>query len=322
MPSTMQSLKHILTTKHDTSGGSTPDSVAKRLKMSTEKKRTQIRFAMIPWFGNIPILTPDMNLTEVTRLLASQYRGQFCCAYTFDPSFLADLMYHGYLTMSFSLCGTYLLTPKLHKERCVLQFPDLHIGKKVKKRSKHFHMTANKDFRGVVAGCIRQHGENWLHPPLVQGFIAIHEAGSMGAVQMHSFELWQEDVLVAGEIGYSVGACYTSLSGFSLVDSSGTVQCVATCRVLQAAGFAFWDLGMELPYKRELGAHTITRGEFLEMLHDARDRPTVFPVLGHKWNARALVCDPIDPQALRKSTQGAKQTQQGGRVSTGTVQAE
>lgn len=56
-------------------------------------------------------------------------------------------------------------------------------------------------------------------------------------MQLHSFEVWCDGELVAGDLGYSVGTAYTSMSGFTRVDSAGTIQCLATARLLQAHGY-------------------------------------------------------------------------------------
>merc|ERR1712031_140188 len=62
--------------------------------------------------------------------------------------------------------------------------------------------------------------------------------------------------LVAGEIGYTVGGIYSSCTGFALKNEfpgCGTLQLVALGKWLQQRGFALWDLGMALDYKKKLG---------------------------------------------------------------------
>jgi Leu/Phe-tRNA-protein transferase len=96
---------------------------------------------------------------------------------------------------------------------------------------------------------------------------AWREAGGAGPPQR----------LVAGELGYVVGGVYTSLTGFSLRDagaaSAGAVQLLATARLLDANGFALWDLGMGMAYKTDLGAADVPRADFICALRKHRGAP-------------------------------------------------
>jgi leucyl/phenylalanyl-tRNA--protein transferase len=102
---------------------------------------------------------------------------------------------------------------------------------------------------------------------------------SIDGVAAHSVELYDGDELVAGEIGYTCGAAYTSMSGFHLRSGSGSVQLAALGVLLQRAGFAFWDLGMPMEYKQALGARVVPRETFFDLYLDARrgETPAVAP---------------------------------------------
>jgi Leu/Phe-tRNA-protein transferase len=95
----------------------------------------------------------------------------------------------------------------------------------------------------------------------------------MCPVRLYSIEVWNRETgaLVAGELGYSVGSIYTSLTGFSAEDSAGSVQLAALGRLLCQRGFTVWDLGMEMEYKAKLGSHLMSRDEFVETVHAVRE---------------------------------------------------
>jgi len=82
---------------------------------------------------------------------------------------------------------------------------------------------------------------------------------------------------VAGEIGFTVGGVYTSLSGWTEErnsDGLGFAQLVLLGRWLQRKGYAFWSLGHcyspEMDYKRELGHRIFPRTDFLAFLKEHR----------------------------------------------------
>ncbi|KAF1772174.1 Acyl-CoA N-acyltransferase [Phytophthora cactorum] len=202
----------------------------------------------------------------------------------FDPLLLSHLMYEGFLPIASEFQDKCFLLPKLHRQRCVLlvkpNAPE-HVPKIVRKRAKKFKFVLNRDFDGVVEGCHEKHGIPWLYPPIVESFKTLFQAADDGVelypgckVRFFTVELYDAatDTLVAGELGYTVGSVYTSLTGFSRASGAGTVQLHALSKFLYLAGFKMWDLGMSMDYKMGLGAKDLDRDDFLDELYKWRSR--------------------------------------------------
>ena len=234
--------------------------------------------------GWYPVLLDRALLPRVPEFVENR-NGQFCVAINFDPSFVADVCRHGYIPMGESARGRSILLIKSHQQRCVLDFENLHISRKLKRYARTLTFHINQNF----SECLQQtvdyhHPDTWLIQPLCKALIALHHQPMLG-VKFHSMEIYDGDRLVAGEIGYTTGAIYTSLAGFHTQNGSGSVQLAILGKVLQENGFSFWDLGMDVPYKKTLGAHLIPRNSFLDRWQDNCDRPTP------SWKALTLDTD-------------------------------
>ena len=324
----------------------------------------------IPRFRSRPYLGCCEDLAAALRKnLEAHLQGDFCWSLNFAPRFVAALCAEGFLPICCELgggTGLYVLLPKLHTERCVLPLDRLHVSRKTRRRARGFTLTCSTAFGAVIDGCLEQHGESWLYPPLRHTFAALAAKGlppappelaaagaaedvekagddaaapergggsageqknaaasaaadadaalppppspsaapatppppspppsppppggaAAGGASMVSFELWQDGKLVAGEFGSMTGCSYTSFSGFHRVDSAGSVQMAMTARLLQRAGFDFWDMGQEHAYKLRVGAAMEPRDAFLRRFRDARARPSRLAALAARGGGR------------------------------------
>lgn len=227
---------------------------------------------------------------EYLKPFMHPYHGEYCYTPIFQSRFIAQLMAEGFLPVATS--G--MLLPKLHVERSVIPLPgELHISKSARKKSKRFRLTINQEFDEVIKGCHEQHGSHcWLYPPLVQAFREMQAApdGVMMAapmdpttgrplpnrswkVRLYTIEVWNEatGALAGGELGYTVGSIYTSLTGFTKEDSAGSVQLAALGRLLSEKGFHMWDLGMDMEYKQDIGSQAMPREAFVRDVHRVRE---------------------------------------------------
>ncbi|MDR0642870.1 MAG: GNAT family N-acetyltransferase [Treponema sp.] len=240
--------------------------------------------------GHIFIDPSDDPQIIASMLDFISYREEFCLALDFSAPFVARLMAAGFLVMS-AISGAEpgekaILLPEMHQKRSVLFFGNLHEGRTVKRLIPRYELKTGglgreaEDpalFGMVLERCAQVHGEDWLTPALRQSFHTLYRTQGAGgrkfsrkSPRMAAFGLYRGGRLVAGEFGAAAGRVYTSYSGYKEENSAGSVQLVQTGRWLRDSGFAFWDLGMILPYKELLGAQALDRGEFLELFRQAQ----------------------------------------------------
>jgi Leu/Phe-tRNA-protein transferase len=223
--------------------------------------------------GYLVLLPKDDPRKIVDSMLITGYNRDFCISPDFSPGFIARLMEAGFLVMSARLDDdpgedsiqpvTYVLLPKLHLVRSALFFENLHIKKSIRCYLDRYELRFDSDFETIVDRCVQVHGDDWLTPPLVTAIKKIREQRLRSYPA--SFALYRDRQLVAGEFGVIVDKVYTSYSGYYNEGNAGTVQLIKTTHYLKEHGFIFFDLGMPLPYKTDLGAVDIGPQEFVSL---------------------------------------------------------
>lgn len=226
--------------------------------------------------GFLVIMPQDNAHNIVDAMLQTGYGEEFCVSPDFDPDFISRLMEAGFLVMSSRFADDeesasteagplrYILLPKLHLTRSILLFNQLHVKKSIKRYLNRFELRFDTDFDEIVSRCLELHGDGWLTPPLIAAIRTIRQNKPYG-VYPASFGLYRNGKLVAGEFGVTVGRVYTSYSGYYDESNAGTVQLILAARFLQQHGFAFFDLGMPLDYKTDLGAANLSPEEFIQL---------------------------------------------------------
>ena len=230
--------------------------------------------------GFLVILPQDDPRRIVDAMLGTGYSKEFCIALNFASDFVARLMEAGFLVMSSRLADPedaeapetgerFILLPKLHLSRSVLFFDKLHIKNSIKRHLSRFELCFDADCERIIDRCVEVHGDYWLTPPLVAAIKNIRRDRLYGAYPV-SFALYRNGKLVAGEFGVITGKVYTSYSGYYDENNAGTVQLILTARYLQEHGYAFFDLGMPLDYKTDLGATDVSPREFITLFRSAQ----------------------------------------------------
>tara|TARA_B100000614_G_scaffold223213_1_gene211453 strand:- start:83 stop:859 length:777 start_codon:yes stop_codon:yes gene_type:complete len=235
----------------------------------------------------IPLFDDPAYLPLVPQLLEPD--EEFAAMRPVDATTVAAVCRHGYLPMSPGADGPEVVLVKCHRERAVLDPRRVHVPRNVPRYARGLSVVIDRDPTGVLRDIQRHHTDSWLSPALSAAFL--HWVGGADGFRVLSIEVYDgAGTRVASELGYLVGSVYTSLSGAHFRNGAGWVQMVAWARILADGGCAMWDLGMDIEYKRRLGARLLPRQEFLGQYSTAAGLSCPdLPVSGRWQSAGTLV---------------------------------
>jgi leucyl/phenylalanyl-tRNA---protein transferase len=134
-------------------------------------------------------------------------------------------------------------------------------------RSDAFTVTVNRAFKAVMAGCAAPQAgreETWINARIRDLYGGLHALG-----HGHSVEVWQDDDLVGGLYGVSLGRAFFGESMFHRVRDASKVALVHLVARLIAGGFELLDTQYVTDHLKKFGAIEIPRRRYSALLDKA-----------------------------------------------------
>lgn len=157
--------------------------------------------------------------------------------------------------------------------RLILIPNEFKLSRSLKKSlHKPFKLTIDTAFEAVIKACAtvnKRVGNTWISSEMIAAYCTLHTMG-----YAHSFEVWQNDLLVGGLYGISLGKAFFGESMFHTVTDASKIAMYHLCNTVQQWDFAFIDCQMPTTHLLTLGAKVQSRSAFLHQLELALDNPT------------------------------------------------
>ncbi len=155
-------------------------------------------------------------------------------------------------------------------------FPEkIHISKSMKRilKSGRFSFSMDNNFREVINVCgsiSRKHETGtWIIKEMVNAYTRLHELG-----WGHSLEVWEDNELVGGLYGLSIGSVFFGESMFSQKANASKAAFITLSQVLGRIGFSMIDCQLYTPHLESLGAEKIDRRLYLKLLKNGINSET------------------------------------------------
>jgi leucyl/phenylalanyl-tRNA--protein transferase len=157
--------------------------------------------------------------------------------------------------------------------RAVVRPAEVKVSKSMRAllRKEAFKVTLDQAFDEVVEGCAHRPEEGtWISDDFKRAYSELHTLGFA-----HSVEAWDSKGHLAGGLyGVSLGNMFFGESMFARSSNASKLAFITFARYLNAEGFDWIDCQIMNPHLATLGAHHMSRPDFLDALASAMKAPT------------------------------------------------
>jgi leucyl/phenylalanyl-tRNA--protein transferase len=143
--------------------------------------------------------------------------------------------------------------------------PHRSVGRSARRNGWRFAI--DRDFAGVMRRCAEPTPDRpatWITDDFLSSYTELHRRG-----YAHSVEVYEEDQLVGGLYGVTIGGFFGGESMFNRRTDASKAAVAYLIERLRAGGFTLLDAQMPTPHLARLGAIEIPREDYLARLRDA-----------------------------------------------------
>ncbi|QEX21500.1 leucyl/phenylalanyl-tRNA--protein transferase [Hypericibacter adhaerens] len=191
----------------------------------------------------------------------------------------ADMLLRAYA------CGVFPMAegredPELHwidpKRRGVLPLDRFHLPHRLARtvRSNRYQVRCDTAFAETVMACAEAapgRNETWINQDILRLMRQLFDLG-----YAHSVECWDQDRMVGGLYGVSLGGAFFGESMFSRARDASKVALVHLVLRLKIGGYRLLDTQFVTEHLKQFGAIEISRAEYQRQLAAAIPVPTRF----------------------------------------------
>lgn len=156
------------------------------------------------------------------------------------------------------------------RQRAIIPLDGFHLSRSLSKvvKQDRFRVTCNAAFPQVIRACAApraDHPDTWINPVIEASYNALHRAG-----HAHSIECWLDGQLAGGLYGVSFERVFCGESMFSRADNASKVALAWLVALMRRAGYRLLDCQFITDHLASLGAVSVPRKRYLQLLADAR----------------------------------------------------
>lgn len=190
----------------------------------------------------------------------------------FDLELTADLIVRAYKAGIFPMAedatskDLFWVSPE---ERGIIPLDGFHISKSLRKtlKSSTWTIKVDTDFKAVIQGCGSSGSDRettWINPTITRLYGELFDLGIC-----HTVEVWDDDRLVGGLYGLSIGAAFFGESMFHRATNASKVAMAHLVMRLNAGDYKLLDTQFMTDHLRSLGGIEIPRQAYERMLSNA-----------------------------------------------------